>query len=135
DRVFPVTTLELLSGSHPSRMSPVSAVLLLLIGSGLALSEPGPSARRLVQTCAAAALVIAIFLAIGLAFGLFEVTQIVPFRNVSLPTALVTVLLASGMLSSRPADGFMADFTDTAAGGMLARRLLPWAVLVPFVLG
>jgi signal transduction histidine kinase/ActR/RegA family two-component response regulator len=135
DRVFPVTTLELLSGPHPSRMAPISALLLLLVGGGLAIPGRIPEARRIAQGCAVAALAIAIFLAIGIAFGLFEVAPLGPFRKVSPPTAIATFLLAAGMLSARPADGFMGVFTDTAAGGMLARRLLPWAVLVPFVLG
>ncbi|MDQ2670203.1 MAG: ATP-binding protein, partial [Gemmatimonadota bacterium] len=135
DRVFPVTTLELLSGPHPSRMAPISALLLLTVGVGLALPERVPQARAAARMCAAAALAIAIFLAIGLAFGLFETTTITPFRNVSRPTTIATFLLAAGMLSARPAEGFMGVFTDTAAGGILARRLLPWAVLVPFLLG
>ena len=135
DRVFPVTTLELLSGPHPSRMALISALLLLLVGIGLALPGRLPQARRIAQACAAAALAIAIFLAIGIAFGLFELAHIGPFRNVSPPTAIATFFLASGMLSARPSDGFMGVFTDSAAGGMLARRLLPWAILVPFVLG
>src|SRR5438270_13209085 len=49
-------------------------------------------------------------------------------------TCLVFVILSLGALSLRPKVGLVATVTAADAGGQLARRLLP-AALVPLVLG
>ena len=55
--------------------------------------------------------------------------------QIAIPTAIFLVLLVMGALSLRTHGGFMATFVRDDAGGVLARRLLPFAFGVPFILG
>jgi PAS domain S-box-containing protein len=50
-------------------------------------------------------------------------------------TALGFLLLATGVLCARPRQGLPALFLGRGAGAVLARRLLPAALMVPLVLG
>jgi PAS domain S-box-containing protein len=50
-------------------------------------------------------------------------------------TAACLVALSLGVISARPDRGVMAIVTGRDSGGLLARRLLPAAVLVPLLLG
>src|SRR5829696_253927 len=53
-----------------------------------------------------------------------------------IPIASMTfVVLSSGVLCARPERGVMAVVTSRNVGGVVARRLLPAAILVPLVLG
>jgi signal transduction histidine kinase/CheY-like chemotaxis protein len=54
-------------------------------------------------------------------------------RASALPTVFTFVLLEFGLLAARPGRGWMAILTGDNLGGSLARRLLPFAILVPFV--
>src|SRR5215204_461280 len=52
------------------------------------------------------------------------------------PIASMTfVVLSAGVLCARPERGLMAVVTSRNVGGVVARRLLPAAILVPLVLG
>jgi signal transduction histidine kinase/CheY-like chemotaxis protein len=51
------------------------------------------------------------------------------------PTAIAFLVLGIGILCARPGRGLGALFTSDDAGGVLARRLLPAAVLIPAGLG
>ncbi len=50
------------------------------------------------------------------------------------PTIATFLLLQLGLLTARPGRGWMAVLTGNNLGGALARRLLPFAILVPFVM-
>lgn len=60
-------------------------------------------------------------------------------QNVVVPMSILAsvafLLGAVGVLASRPDRGVMATFTGDDAGGFMARRLLPAAILLPIVLG
>jgi nitrogen fixation-related uncharacterized protein len=44
-------------------------------------------------------------------------------------------MLSVGVLCARPADGLMSIISDNGTGGVMTRRLLPAAILIPFLLG
>src|SRR5215813_2850141 len=56
-------------------------------------------------------------------------------RYMALPTAASFLVLSVGTLWARPGRGLIAIVTADDAGGILARRLLPAAVLVPAFVG
>jgi signal transduction histidine kinase len=55
--------------------------------------------------------------------------------GMSLPTAVALVLLGVGAFFARPGHGYAALVTGTDASGVLARQLLPAAIVVPVGLG
>ncbi len=73
---------------------------------------------------------------ISLAGYLYAVPQVYGLTDalMAIHTCLVFVLLSLGVLSLRPKIGLMATVTAHDAGGHLARRLLPAAILAPLAL-
>jgi PAS domain S-box-containing protein len=55
--------------------------------------------------------------------------------NMAVNTAMLFVFLALGILTARPSAGLMATITSRNAGGVMTRRMLPFAILVPMTLG
>ena len=64
--------------------------------------------------------------------GMYGVGEHIPM---ALPTALAFFALALGILCARPDRGPAAMLTRNDAGGVLARRVLPAAILIPAVVG
>ncbi len=122
------------TAQYPGRMSPATALGLCLLGSSLALL-----ARRrwvlLAQTMALVAAFIALLAVIGYLYGVESLYRISTYSSVVLHTALTLLALSFGVLSLYPAQGILTVITSDSAGGLLARRLLPAAVLLPPLLG
>ena len=57
------------------------------------------------------------------------------FSLMAFHTAICFLILPAGILAARPDRGMMAVFTGDDMGGLIARRLLPAALLVPLILG
>jgi hypothetical protein len=55
-------------------------------------------------------------------------------KPMSLPSAVAFFVLGVGIFCARPDRGFVAIFASNDAGGVLARRLLPAAILIPTIL-
>jgi len=111
---------------------------LAFLFTGLSLqlldSEPWPGFRPAEWTILVTT-AIALASLLGYAYGIGELYAFGSHQPMSLPTAVAFVALSAGVLCARPERGFAALVASDAAGGMLARRLLPAAVLVPAVLG
>lgn len=130
--------------------------LLALLGILVALGggEPGPPIMTSVSALAflivgVALLVLAAFKdraapqILGLASGAIAIQAVatyaygaVPFPGQMPLYAAVAVLLVSvSLVFIRADEGFMAKIASNSFGGVMARRLLPATLLVPFVLG
>ena len=122
--------------AHPGRMSPVTALCFLLCGGALLLA---PSARPRAQSAAwLLALVmgiVALLALVGYAYGVEPFYALPGFTSMAIHTAAGFLLLSAGMLGAYPDRGPMAVATSDTLGGLLARRLLPAAILVPLLLG
>ena len=84
------------------------------------------------QYCALVVFVLSILAFAGYIYGVADL-----YGNTSyIPIAAMTfVVLSAGVLCARPERGLMAVVTSRNLGGVVARRLLPAAILVPLVLG
>ncbi|AGC44869.1 two-component sensor histidine kinase [Myxococcus stipitatus DSM 14675] len=138
--VFRRTVLGM-SPTIPGRPSPMTAVNLCLMGASLLLlhvrTRSGWYPARLlaftVALVSAQALIGYVYLEElshdpppGLvAFG--------PFTAMAVHTALLLLLLALGVLSVHPELGLMGVLRRRDAGGVMARRLLPAAVVAPLL--
>jgi PAS domain S-box-containing protein len=72
---------------------------------------------------------------VGYAYGAEQLYRITVFSSVALNSALLFTLLGFAILHARPDHGFMSTVTSTNLGGLLARRILPMALTLPFLLG
>lgn len=117
---------------------PQAALSLLLIAAALLLRSDARRDKLDAGDCSAAAAVLLPFvLLLGHVFGADELVQTAdtPGAGLSAMSALLLLLLAAGTLSLDPQRGLMAAYTAPTAGGAASRRLVPWVILLPVLLG
>lgn len=125
-RLFPdpATAAEL----HPGRMAIPSALSFSLIGVAIiALWLDRP---RVAQTLALAAALPAYVVLAGYVFGSRP-----QHTSMAAHTAITFLLLAAAIVSARPEVGPMTVIRDKSPTGLLARRLLLAALVLPLLLG
>ena len=120
------------NGDYAGRMSIMTAVDFVLVGSGVLLLH-----RRalMAQILALVAGLVAFLALTGYLYGVSALYQIIPYSSMALHTALAFLLLSLGILFAKPDDALMQIVTDTSAGGLLVRRLLPAVILLPLLFG
>jgi signal transduction histidine kinase len=115
--------------SAPGRMAPATAICVLGLGVAIAWLD-----RRWAEWLALVTAGFAHLTLLGYLYGVADLYAIWPFASVALHTAVSLYLLALGIVLARPGRGLMCVVTSDSPGGVLARRLLPAAVVVPAVL-
>ena len=122
--------------SSPGRLAPNAAVAFLLIGTALTTMDVDTrSGHRPALWAATGSLLVAFTAIVGYATGVDQFYTFEPAFGMALLTALCFAALSLGALFARRDRGLAAILVDEAAGGVLARRLLPAAVVVPIALG
>lgn len=122
--------------SFPGRMAPATALNFVLVGAAFLLADVGTrDERQPAQWLALAAGLIALVATIGYAYGVESLYRVQVFASMSLHAALAFLLLASGFLCTQPDRGLIQWARGDDPGGILVRRLLPAAILVPIILG
>jgi PAS domain S-box-containing protein len=120
----------------PGRMVTASALRFLLIGLALlVLDVETRNQRRPAEWLAVSAGFISMLALVGYVYGVRSLEGISGYAKLSLLTALGFVALSAGVLLARPDTGLMKIFSSDGFGGQIARRLLPAALILPFVLG
>jgi len=120
----------------PGRMAPASAVSLALYGIGILwLTSAAPRAVLWAQICGLAVLGGSATALLGYAYGVPELYRITPHRALALDSALAEAVLGAGILLVRGREGLTAVVASAGPGGVLARRLLLFALIVLPVLG
>jgi PAS domain-containing protein len=118
----------------PGRMAPVTALNCLLLGIALLLLS-WDRAHGLLQFLTLTAIILALLAVIGYVYGVTSLYRIPLYVSVALHTAATFLVLGVGLLCARPTRGAMRMVTRESVGGLLARRLLPAALLLPLILG
>jgi PAS domain S-box-containing protein len=120
---------------HSGVPSPNSGLALLFVGAAvLGLVKKRPEVRW-AQGLALATGFLAVQALIGYAYGAEPLYRIAGMNPMALPTAVVFLLLSVALLCLRPSRGLVGQVTADDAGGFVARRLLPAALLVPIAAG
>ncbi len=120
----------------PNHMAPNTALNFLLVGFALLfLNVETRRRRRPAQFLVLASALIALLAVVGYAYGVTYLYGLPSFIPMALNTALAFLVLSLGILCARPSRGVMTLFTSESAGGNVARRLLPAAIIVPLLLG
>jgi PAS domain S-box-containing protein len=120
--------------AHPGRMSPVTALNFSLLSISLLLLDRSQY-RRLMEAFTIIALIISVLALLGYAYGVPSLYQFFPYVSVAIHTALTFAILCLGILFARPEQGLMRIFSSDDPGGGMARRLMPAALALPFLLG
>ena len=128
---------EAVRAGQPNRMSPNTAAAFVLVGLALMLLDARTRRRgvRPAQLLALAAGLIALLALIGYAYSAASLIGVKQFIPMALNTAIAFAILSVGILCARPDRGVMAVVSSSGAGGVMARRLLPAAILIPAVVG
>ena len=120
----------------PNRMAPNTALNFLLCGSALALLDcRWPRRVRAAEILTLVAALVSLLAIIGYAYSSLSLIGVESYIPMALNTAATFALLSIGILCTRPAAGLMAIISDRGAGGVMARRLLPAAILLPTLIG
>ncbi|MBC7879924.1 MAG: EAL domain-containing protein [Anaerolineae bacterium] len=121
--------------SSPGRMALITTVCFVLTGIALLLLDvrrgnrqnPAPLILLVPSVCALVTLV-------GYLYSVEAFTNIVIPTPMALHTAAAFVVLCGGILTAQPDRIFISTLLSRAAGGMVARRLLPASVIVPLAI-
>ena len=127
---------EAASAGFPNRMAPNTALNFFLLGGALFFLDSRTRGRHWpAQYLALAVMGISVPALVGYLYGVTYLYGLASSVPMALHTALTFVVLSVGLLGARPQRGLMAVLTSRNLGGVVARRLLPAAILVPVVLG
>ncbi len=120
----------------PNRMAPNTAFGFLFCGLALLFLDLKWRFRiRPSEICTLAASLISLLAIIGYAYSSVSLIGIKSYIPMALNTAFCFAVLCLGILCARPTDGLMSAISDCGAGGVMARRLLPSAILIPALVG
>ena len=120
--------------SFPGRMSPITSLNFLLLSSALLLIDNHWSSWPN-QALTLTTLIIASVAVLGYIYGVSSLYTLGAFASMALHTALTFIVLSVGILCARPNRGLVSSFTGEGVAGILARRLLPAAIIIPIFLG
>src|SRR5260370_18268317 len=121
---------------HPGRMAPATALALLSLGIAL-LSIDARSRRATLLSQGAATLgaLIGLLAIIGYLYDVGSLYHLFAYSSMAPHTSALFLALGFGTLFARPERGAMATVTSDYAGGSMARRILPVAIVVPTAAG
>ena len=127
---------EATSTGLPNRMAPNTALNLFLTGCALLFVDKRTRRGRWpAQYVVLVVVVMSLLAVIGYAYGVEYLYGVASYIPMALHTALTFTAFSAGILCARPERGLMALVISDSTGGVVARRLLPGAILVPAVLG
>lgn len=120
--------------TSPGRMGPPASTCFTLAGITLLLLH----ARRLTSLAQALSVCIGLAASLavtGYAYGAEALYGMTGYTDIALNTACALLVLSFGLLAASADRGFASVVAGNGAGSMMARRLLPFAVAVPLLLG
>jgi PAS domain S-box-containing protein len=116
----------------PGRMSPVTAINIMLLGGAVILLDVR---WRKIYVSSVLNWMIAALAFLSLTGAAFDPGPREPLRifsSVSIFTSLMFLMLCAALMLARPSRGAAALFLSPDLGGHIVRRLLPVVVLLPF---
>jgi len=121
---------------YPGRMAPATAFDIALLSVAiLLLDSRGTIRRRVSQWLVVGAMLVPTVVTLGYLYDAPTLYHFRPFASMAAHTAALLTLLAVGALFARPQRTVVAELASPHYGGLMARRLLPFVILLPIVLG
>jgi len=121
--------------AHPGRMAFNTALCLLFASSSLLMVDIETRRGRPAEWLLLAALSICYVGLLGYLYGADALVHFGPYATMSLQTVLALLILCAGILFARTRSGLIGLLMSNSAGGVMGRRLLPAAILIPVFLG
>ncbi|MFZ5894623.1 MAG: PAS domain S-box protein [Myxococcota bacterium] len=119
----------------PGRMAPVTAAQFVLLGASLFMLDLRIGSSRPSEWLALATAVAALVALLGHLYGVRSLYAIAPYASVALLTALTFLLLSIGVLARHAHQGIVGVIVAGGPAGIMARRLIPAALLFPVLAG
>lgn len=120
---------------HPGRPTPQTAITLSSLGWALLLLQGKKTRSRLVGALAGGSFVLTLSAMIGYTFGVSGLDGASGIAPIALLTAVAFLFLCAGIAASAPDGVFVEVLTSDGPGSVVARRLLPLAVVLLPVIG
>ncbi len=118
------------------RVSPAPAFGITLIGaSQLLLSFDSMKLKRVAHNLLLLTIAICCLSATGYVYGVSVMNSAGAVTQMSAPSTILLLILATGLLLANPSLGLTGLLTSDTPGGYASRRLLPAAVFLPLMIG
>ncbi|MDB5252145.1 MAG: evgS [Flaviaesturariibacter sp.] len=118
-----------------SQLAPTTALNFTLIGTAMfCMVRPGRRSQRVFNAVLILALFTALFSFCGYLIGDTRIYIRKPFVPMALHTALAFIVCIFSFFLQYPENVIVAHFLSRNSGGATARRILPYVLLLPFVL-
>ena len=129
-------SIESAGASVPGRMAVMTAIDFLLLSVALLLiNAETPRGRRPSNWLALAISANAFLAVVGYVYDVTVLYRLAAFSAMALHTALLLLLASAAVPLLRPASRFVHQIMRDNPAGLVARRLLPVAILIPAFLG
>jgi PAS domain S-box-containing protein len=136
DQLFFQDETKAINTSIQRRMSSITACNFMLLGIALSLlGHRGKIISRVVQPLALLLGTISLLALMGYAYEVQALYLLAPFSSMALHTALAFFMLSLAIFAAHPDKGMMKFISSNSGSGLMLRRLLPAAIIVPFGLG
>lgn len=134
---FGTSFVDLPEQLDPERMAPNSLVCIFFSATALAIvaSSRGIALYRVAQGLALGTITISVLALIGYSYSVESLYGIGEFRAMSLPGAVVYLLLGLSLLFLNPEKGVTRILTHDTSAGVLSRQLYAAVALVPPIVG
>ncbi|ELR96969.1 PAS domain S-box protein [Gloeocapsa sp. PCC 73106] len=121
---------------YPGRMGINTAINFVLMGAALLqISRNLQPAILLAQILSSVAALISLLALLGHLFEVNLLAYLITYTTTqALHAALTFFILYGGILFTHPTEGLMREITSPLVGGVMARWLLPWAIIFPVAL-
>ena len=125
------------SGSiPPGRMAANTTIAFLFAAASLLLLPYDRKLRGLKSQLASYGVLVVAFVAlVGYAFGVQDFYSVQTFIGMSLLSAIMFTIFGFGLMFGQVERGLSGLVADEGAAGVVARRLLPGTIALPFVFG
>lgn len=124
-----------LATTAPGRMGPPGSSAFLVLGSALLLITYGAAARLWASRLGMVALTVSSLSMLGYLYDASEMYSVPRLTGIAIQTATMICGLGLGILTGVPEHPPVSRFRDPGLAGMLARRALPFVLLLPAILG
>ncbi len=117
-------------------MGVASSLIFMLLGSAILFIDV--RTRRgtwVAQGCTTAAAVVTFLIFLAYFYDVEMPARIAPYLSIALHTVIAFLMLCAALVLARSQRGYATIFLAENTGGIVARRMLPTALLVPALLG